>query len=104
VFDIGTVMRAVNLLRKMEELYLGYTLLEFNPHIAQAAYEWSRGASFSALAEYTDVDEGDLVYAMRRGIDILQQVRSAAREDAALAAKLSECIKRMDRDEVSILL
>lgn len=104
VFDIGTVMRAVNLLRKMEELYLGYTLLEFNPHIAQAAYEWSRGASFSALAEYTDVDEGDLVYAMRRGIDILRQVRSAAREDAALAAKLSECIKRMDRDEVSILL
>ena len=34
MFDIGTVMRAVNLLRKMEELYLGYTLLEFNPHIA----------------------------------------------------------------------
>lgn len=104
VFDNGTVMRAVNLLQKMEELYLGYTFLEFNPHLAQAAYEWSRGATFSEVAGNTDVDEGDLVYAMRRGIDILRQVRGAAREDTALAAKLSECIKRMDRDEVSILL
>lgn len=104
VFDIGTVLRAVHLIQKMEQLYLGYTALDFNPHLGQAAMLWSQGTSFGDVAGQTQVDEGDLVYAMRRGIDILRQIRNAAREDQALAAKMSECIKRMDRDEVSILL
>lgn len=104
VFDMGTVLRTVNLLQKMEQLYIGYTLLEFNAHLGQAAFAWSQGATFAEVAQGTQVDEGDLVYAMRRGIDILRQVRNAAREDPSLAAKLSDCIKRMDRDEVSVLL
>lgn len=104
VIDLGVVQRAVRLIQRMEQLYLGYTQLEFNPHLAKAALMWSSGAPFSAVAEEAQVDEGDLVYAFRRGIDILRQVRHAAREDEVLAAKLTECIRRMDRDEVSVIL
>lgn len=104
VFDISLVLHAVNLIQKMEHTYLGFSALEFNPHLAQAALRWSHGEAFGDVVQLAQVDEGDLVYAMRRGIDVLRQIRNAAREDTALAAKLSECIKRMDRDEVSILL
>lgn len=104
VFDIGTVLRTVSLIEKMEQIYLGFSGIEFNPHLGQAAYRWSRGEPFGEIVQLAQVDEGDLVYAMRRGIDVLRQVRNATREDTALAAKLSDCIKRMDRDEVSILL
>ncbi len=50
------------------------------------------------------MDEGDLVFAFRRGIDLLRQVRNAAAEDPVLQEKLRECISLMDRDEVSIWL
>ncbi len=103
-FDIRPVFKAIQLIREMELAFLGYSELEFNDHVARAAQAWSRGKSFTDVLGMAELDEGDLVYAFRRGIDVLRQVRNAAREDAALAAKLSDCIARMDRDEVSILL
>lgn len=103
-FDPAPVMRAIRLIREMELLYLGFSEIDFNDSVGHAALAWSAGKPFSEVVEMANIDEGDVVYAFRRAIDILRQVRSAAREDAALAAKLSECIRRMDRDEVSILL
>lgn len=54
--------------------------------------------------EASQIDEGDLVFAFRRGIDLLRQVRNVAAEDAYLRNKLKECIARMDRDQVSVML
>ena len=103
-FDAGAVRRSVHLIQEMEKAYLGYTFLEFNDHLAAAARAWSEGASFDAVREIAGTDDGDLVYGFRRAIDVLRQVRHAARQDEMLAAKLSRCIEKMDRDEVSILL
>ena len=103
-FDVGVVKRAVELLGKMEKIYLGYSKTEFYDNLAEAASMWSRGASFGDVVAASGTDEGDIVFAFRRAIDVLRQVRQAAKQDEALAAKLSRCIERMDRDEVSILL
>lgn len=91
-------------LAKMEERFLGYSTVTFNDHIALLAYRWSQGESFSKLMEAAMIDEGDLVFAFRRGIDLLRQVRNAAPEDAYLGGKIRECITRMDREQVSIIL
>jgi len=103
-FDVGLVKRTIDLISRMERLYLGYSHTELNDHLAEAASMWSRGASFSEVVRISGADEGDVVFAFRRAIDVLRQVRQAARQDEALAAKLSRCIEKMDRDEVSILL
>ncbi|MGI6542385.1 MAG: DEAD/DEAH box helicase [Limnochordia bacterium] len=104
VFDEGPVRRVMNLLETMEETYLGYTTVHLNVHMAEASFKWSEGARFNELLQGLLVDEGDIVYAFRRAIDILRQVRNAAKEDPFLQAKLRSCIERIDRDEVSILL
>ena len=103
-FDQGAVRRTVHLIQEMEKAYLGFTGTEFNDHLAPAARAWSAGAPFERVGEIGGVDDGDLVYGFRRAIDVLRQVRQAARQDEFLTAKLTRCIEKMDRDEVSILL
>ena len=91
-------------LANMEKRFLGFSTVEFNDHIAVLAYRWSQGESFTVLMEASQIDEGDLVFAFRRAIDLLRQVRNVAAEDAYLRNKLKECIARMDRDQVSVML
>lgn len=91
-------------LGKMEERFLGYSTVTFNDHVALLAYRWSQGEDFASIMESAVIDEGDLVFAFRRGIDLLRQVRNAAVEDTYLGGKIKECIARMDRDQVSIIL
>lgn len=102
--DLRPILRIADELHAVETAHLGYSDLEVHPDLAGPAMLWSRGSPFADVVREADVDEGDVVYAFRRGIDILRQVRHAVREDAALAAKLREAMDRMDRDEVSILL
>jgi superfamily II RNA helicase len=103
-FNIRPVLDSLVLINKMETAYLGYDFTRFYPHMATAAMHWSMGASLGEVLTKTQADEGDLIYALRRGIDILRQIRQAAKEDALLRAKLARCIEKLDRDEVSILL
>ncbi|HEX6972741.1 MAG TPA: DEAD/DEAH box helicase [Limnochordia bacterium] len=103
-FDLRPIKRAITQLEEAENRYVGTSSVRFNEHLAEAAYRWSRGARFFDLLRDLQVDEGDLAFAFRRAIDILRQVRHAAREDGWLASRLSEAIARMDRDEVSIFL
>ncbi|HHT68222.1 MAG TPA: DEAD/DEAH box helicase [Firmicutes bacterium] len=102
--NLAPVFRLWHSLIKLEQGMLGYSTVQFNDHVAALAYRWSNGESFSTLLEASTIDEGDLVFAFRRGIDLLRQVRNATTEDPNLNAKLRECIELMDRDEVSIWL
>lgn len=103
-YDVALVRRVLALIEKMERTYLGFSSTTFNDHLAAAAQLWANGASFGDAVLAGGVDEGDLVFGFRRAIDVLRQVRQAAKGDEALSAKLSQCIEKMDRDEVSILL
>ncbi len=104
VFDEGLVRRVMALTQQMEETYLGYSTTQLNVHLADAAHRWSEGERFADILQELTVDEGDLVYAFRRALDILRQVRNAAEEDTVLRSKLRAAMERMDRGEVSILL
>jgi superfamily II RNA helicase len=103
-FDESIVRHAMHLIQSMEEAYLGYSEVRLNAHLADVTSRWSRGERFEDIMKGLTVDEGDVVYAFRRAIDILRQVRNATREDAFLAAKMRSAIEKMDRDEVSVLL
>lgn len=102
--DLSPVFRIWHFISKMEQRMIGYSTVQFNDHVAALAYRWSNGDSFAELLNDSSIDEGDLVFAMRRGIDLLRQVRNATPDDPNLQAKLRECITLMDRDEVSIWL
>lgn len=103
-FDVKAVEGFAKRLENLEMELVGTNSIRFNDHVAQLAYRWSRGEEFSKLLRGAYQDEGDIVYVLRRGIDLLRQVRFAAGEDPLLRNKLHECIERMDRDEVSIVL
>ena len=103
--DMGPVQKIYHFLTKMEERFLGYSTVQFNDHVAALAYRWTQGESFGDILQDSPIDEGDLVFSFRRGIDLLRQVRNAVLEDdPILSGKLKECIAKMDRDEVSIWL
>ncbi|MGI6036277.1 MAG: DEAD/DEAH box helicase [Limnochordia bacterium] len=104
VVDLAPVIKQVRFLQDLETRLTGDASVRFYDHPVLFAYNWSRGVSFGDLLEGSGMDEGDLVYSLRRGIDLLRQIRGAASEDRSLGAKLQACIDRMDRDEVAIVL
>jgi len=76
----------------------------FHPSLANLAYRWSQGVSFDELMKDAGtIQEGDIVQAFRRGIDIMRQMKAACiGEDPAFAAKLKECMDKMDRDLIQV--
>ena len=80
--------------------------VRFHPSLSVLAYKWSQGANFLELLESAPhMQEGDIVSAFRRGIDLLRQVRGAClKDDPNLAAKLKNCMDKMDRDLVQVNL
>ena len=77
----------------------------FHPALANLAFRWSQGCTFAELIKGNlNLQEGDIVIAFRREIDILRQLRVACRKDEAIAAKLKVCMDRMDRDLIQVKL
>jgi superfamily II RNA helicase len=76
----------------------------FHPSLSNLAFRWSQGALFSDLIrDGGGIQEGDIVQAFRRGIDIMRQIKAAcAAQDPILAAKLRDCMDRMDRDIIQV--
>jgi superfamily II RNA helicase len=79
---------------------------QFHPSLSNLAYRWSQGCSFAELIkEISNIQEGDIVQAFRRGIDIMRQLKAVcAGQDQILAAKIRDCIDRMDRDIIKVNL
>lgn len=77
----------------------------FHPSLSNLAYRWSQGATFAELIKDSAIQEGDIVQAFRRGIDILRQIKAAcAGQDPTFASKIRECMDRMDRDIIQVNL
>ncbi len=77
----------------------------FHPSLSNLAYQWSHGCTFAELIKDTNIQEGDIVQAFRRGIDILRQIKAACvGQDPILAGKIKDCMDRMDRDIVQVNL
>lgn len=80
--------------------------VRFHPSLSPLAFKWSQGCSFMDLQQLAPhLQEGDIVSAFRRGIDLLRQIRNACiKDDPNLAAKLKNCMDKMDRDLVKVNL
>jgi len=76
--------------------------VRFDPRPAIITYFWSKGSTLNVIQELCTLDEGDIISVLRRTIDLLQQIREAV-TDQLLKERLSTCIKKLDRDEASIL-
>lgn len=101
-FDLKPLIGLAERLALVEMNYLGNFSVRYDPYLSGQAYLWAKGVSFEEILRYSQVPEGDLVAAFRRSIDILRQIRSAISGDAALADKMTEAIKLIDRDVVSV--
>lgn len=103
--DLALISPHLRWIERMEREFLGQTQVRFQDDLAQLAHEWSKGTSFSDLLKGVAIDPGDVVFAFRRAIDLLRQVRIACGEaDPIGAARAAETINRLDRDEVAVVL
>src|SRR5690606_26877886 len=104
LFNTARVEATVQFLAEMERSFGQEPTIRFNDNLALLAYHWSAGESFAEILRRGDCDEGDIIYAFRRAIDLLRQIRHAVRDAPYLSTKLQTCIDRMDRDEVAVVL
>lgn len=103
-FPMEPVLRASKAIAAAELRHLGFTTVRFGPHLSRAVVAWAQGESLDECLKLTAVDEGDFVFAVRRGIDLLRQIRTAAAGDPFLESAIAEAIRAADRDEVAIVL
>ncbi|NLI91339.1 MAG: DEAD/DEAH box helicase [Peptococcaceae bacterium] len=80
----------------------GPETVRFDPRVAVITYFWSKGSPFSDIQQLCTLDEGDIIAVFRRAIDLLRQMREAV-TDPYLRERLITCMKKLDRDEASIL-
>ncbi|HAN94678.1 MAG TPA: helicase [Firmicutes bacterium] len=103
-FDLARIREIAEVIEVVEESYIGTSSLRFFTGLAPLAYRWSQGEEFTDLMRGSNYAEGDVVSAFRRAIDLLRQVRAACKDDFALADKITETMKRIDRDVVEVVL
>ncbi|HOP53034.1 MAG TPA: DEAD/DEAH box helicase [Bacillota bacterium] len=101
-FDLEPLLELQDRLALVEMRFLGATTVRFDPYLSLQAYLWAKGASFEEILRIAPVPEGDIVASLRRSIDILRQIRAAVQGDLSLTEKLTEAMKLIDRDVVSV--
>lgn len=74
----------------------------FDPRVAVITYFWSKGSPLTDIQQLCNLDEGDIIAVFRRSIDLLRQMREAV-TDPLQKERFSVCMKKLDRDEASIL-
>jgi len=80
----------------------GPETVRFDPRPAVIAFYWSKGSAFKDIQQLCTLDEGDIIAVFRRTIDLLRQMREAV-TDQNMKERLSRCMKKLDRDEASIM-
>ena len=103
-FDLARIREIAEAIEVVEESFVGTSSLQFFTGLAPLAYRWSQGEDFADLMKGSSYAEGDVVSSFRRAIDLLRQVRAACKDDLALADKITETIRRIDRDVVEVVL
>ena len=84
--------------------------IEYDFGISGYAYMWSQGAEWEEIMDAvggydsTISISGDMVYAFRRGMDIVRQVLFVYRDRADVRARLQEAMERMDRDIIAMVI
>ncbi len=105
IWNSHRVFKIIAWVDNMEKRWFGSSTLLYSDELAELAYKWSQGESFTTLLEGTDIDEGDIVLGFRRGADLLRQLRNAVKkEDEGLFDKLGVAMGKLSRDIVMVEL
>lgn len=85
-------------IRKTEKHFHIYPLSkQFFFYLSEACQIWFTGASFSRIAQFCPIDEGEIVRYFRMGIQILKEIRSSEAISDSLKIKISNCLKKVNR-------
>lgn len=103
-FSDYRIYETIERVKNWETQYLGYSETVYNEALAKAAYAWAKGHDFAYVRSLTDADEGSIVLALRRAIDLLRQMAKAMAGHSRLTAALKETVRLIDRDVVEALV
>jgi len=98
VLDWAPVKEIADFIRSI----CGPQAVRYDPRVAVIVYHWSRGSAFAELKPLSNLDEGDIISVIRRTIDLFRQIRDAT-SDTALKQRITQCMKKLDRDEASLV-
>ncbi len=70
--------------------------------IVLAVWLWGNGHSWKSLVQDTNMDDGDIIRAMRRIIDLLHQLKNNPALKLETQQKVSTAITLLDRDLISV--
>ena len=102
-YGLQRVTAAVEVERLARRLAAQGATVRFDSVVCPLVRAWAAGEPFGLLIRQTTIQEGDFIGAVRRAIDLLRQLRQAAREDRALAQKFAAASALLDRDEAQVL-
>lgn len=98
-----TLFEADKLGRKIKRLQRDFDVdiaVEFSPHFSQLTEMWAQGASWQQIRLATNFDEGDVVRAFRRTLDICRQYMRAEGMPDHIVNLCREVEALINRDEV----
>ncbi len=95
--DINRISRRVI---QDQRKYRIYKSAELGPHLSTAIEEWAKGKGWDELITDSGFDDGDILKAIRRTIDVCKQVSKAPNVNPALQATATEAIAMMEREPV----
>ena len=74
--------------------------VSLNPTMSRLVQEWAQNKEWDALMESTMLDDGDVLRALRRTLDIAKQIANAPNLDNKLKSCAQEAAKLLERDIV----
>ena len=102
VLPAAEVKQVIRRLRKLEHELGTFSEINFEERAGSLAAHWITNGDFNALTTLTSIAEGDIIQAMRRGVDFLRQVRGAAIGFSEFRAKLAEAMDLLYKDVVVV--
>lgn len=103
-FEDYRVYDIIERVKSWERDYLGREETTYSEALARAAYAWVKGHDFAHVRSLTDADEGSVVLALRRAIDLLRQMAKAMSGHARVTQAIRETIRLIDRDIVEMIM
>ena len=87
-------------MKKLQDQFDIEIPINYSPHFAALTEMWAQGASWEHISRATVYDEGDVVRAFRRTLDLCRQYMRAEGIPEPLVKVLNEVEMLLNRDEV----
>ncbi len=77
-----------------------YKPVDFNTNISAVVERWSQGITWEELIKDSRIDEGDILRAIRRTVDLARQISKAPNIPSPLQSQAAEVVRALERDIV----